>query len=165
MKHEQNPTLKVEKENKEYAQILLEDYAGNISEDTAIHQYLYQALIVDNSSLKKSLTRIAITEMHHLHILGEIIELLGGNPFYGTIKNHHIDSWDASNINYEKNPYVFLKNNITQENIAIKHYKMRIKQIDDDYIKEILENIILDEQNHIKIFYSFLEEYTKKENS
>ena len=35
------PKIQVEKENLAYASILLSDYAGIISEDTLIHQYIY----------------------------------------------------------------------------------------------------------------------------
>ena len=60
------PPIKVEKENPYYAQILLNNYASEISEETAIHLYLYQSLILDNQELSTILEKIALVEMHHL---------------------------------------------------------------------------------------------------
>lgn len=40
--------LRVQRENKEYAYLLLQDYAGPVSEDTAIHLYFYQYFIKQN---------------------------------------------------------------------------------------------------------------------
>ena len=49
-----------------------------------------------------------------------------------------------------------LKNNIKDEEIAIKNYKDIIKYANDEIITDIINRIILDEEHHIKIFKSIL---------
>lgn len=68
------------KPNPHYAQILMEDYAGIVSELTAITKYEYQSVVLMNTfpHFAKELSRIGMAEMHHLHILAQLIFKLGG---------------------------------------------------------------------------------------
>ena len=68
------PDIKVEKENIEYAKLLMYPYASMISEDTATHLYMYQSFILDDN-IGKILENIAIVEMHHLEMLAKTINL------------------------------------------------------------------------------------------
>lgn len=149
------PELKVEGENPYYAKLLLSDYAGDNSEDTAIHQYFYQSLIASEKDLSAALMNISRVEMHHLSILGKIIKLLGGDPILATTEDECVTYWDASNVNYTLNVEDFLKFNIMKEKLAIENYERHIEEINDKYIKAILKRIIDDELLHIKIFYDF----------
>lgn len=146
------PPIKVTKANKEYAKLLLKNYAGQISEDTAIHLYMYQSLVCSDEDLAKTLKDIAIVEMHHLEMLGELITLLGVKPVYGTIKNDYFKPWTSTNVNYNICLKNMLEIDIKNEEIAIKNYKENINCIDDIFIINILERIIEDEVLHIKIF-------------
>lgn len=78
------PEIKVQGENLYYAEILMDDFAGSLSEYTAIGQYLnhsfYSRKVVDD--LANMWIQIAIVEMHHLDILAQLITLLGGRPVY-----------------------------------------------------------------------------------
>ena len=68
------------KPNPHYAQILMEDYAGIVSELTAITKYEYQSVVLMNTfpHFAKELSKIGMAEMHHLHILAQLIFKLGG---------------------------------------------------------------------------------------
>jgi bacterioferritin len=156
------PKPRVEKKNLEYAKILLQDYSGNISENTASHLYIYQHFISKNSSFKEIIKKISIVEMTHLELLAETIKLLGMNPEFKTINsiNDTLIPWTSDNINYETNFKKMLDIDIASETAAIKSYKLHIKEIDDKYIKELLNRIIEDEVIHLKIF----EDYKKKNN-
>lgn len=147
------PKLKVEKENKDYAYLLLEDYAGINSELSSITQYSYQNFneFVSNKNLSNSLKDIAIVEMHHLAILGKLIKLLGVNPIYKT--NEY---WHSKNICYTVNIKEMLLSDVDLEEKAIINYQKHLKLIDDKYIKAILERIILDEEKHLECFYYYL---------
>ena len=78
------PNINVKRRNTDHAKLLLHDYAGINGEDTAIHQYFYQSLIVPNKNLSEDLKHISEVEMKHLDILGRLIELLGIKPILGS---------------------------------------------------------------------------------
>ena len=54
------PEIKVERKNVEYAKMLSYAYAGIVSEDTAIHLYMYQSFIVFHCKICNIFYRIII---------------------------------------------------------------------------------------------------------
>ncbi len=148
------PTPRVEKENKEYGYLLLDDYAGGISEESAIHTYLYQSLRnLEFKELKEILLTISKVEMHHLLLLGEVIKLLGVDPRFESFTTEKTPRyWTASYISYEKDLKKLLEQDIQAEKDAIEKYRLHQKEIKDIYIKELLERIIQDELLHVQIF-------------
>lgn len=150
------PNITVKKRNPDYAKILLNDYAGCNSEDTAIHNYFYQSLIVEDKNLSRDLMLISKTEMRHLDILGKLIHLLGVKPVFGVLKTNSLTPWTSKYVNYSVKTKDILIQNIKNERTAIENYKKDIELIDDENIKSILKRIIEDEFVHIKIFYSYL---------
>lgn len=162
------PKARVEAKNIYYGQLLLEDYASTISEETAIHLYFYQALITKEKDpvLAKVLHEIAITEMHHLQLLGETIHLLGVDPKYRTINSYTKEDcfWKASYVPYEKDIIDLLKIDIQAEEEAIRHYQSHRNQISDIYVKNLLTRIIEDERLHLQIFHDFLYKIETKRN-
>ncbi len=149
-------TPRVEQQNSEYAQILLQDYAGSVSEFTAIMLYTYQQIIKsqDNKQFAKTLEEISIDEMRHLELLGRTISLLGLEPEYHTIdcSNNKEIPWTAQNVNYVTKIKEMLLVNIQSEQQAIINYEEHRKIIDDKYIKQLLTEIIADEEEHLRIF-------------
>ena len=90
------PIPKVEEENMNYALVLLENYSGNISEETAVHQYLYEYLMLNNEyqEFANIMMEISEVEMKHLRLLGETIKLLGVMPVFGVVKqDKSYESW------------------------------------------------------------------------
>lgn len=148
------PIPKVEEKNKEYGYLLLEDYAGINSEETAIHTYLYQALEHQEfKEFKEILLTISKVEMHHLLLLGEVIKLLGLDPRFETFSTEKKPKyWTSSYIFYEKDLKKILEQNIQAEKDAIEKYRLHQEEIKDIYIKELLERIIQDELLHVQIF-------------
>ncbi len=152
------PKVMVERPNLEYASILLESYAGEISEDTAIHLYLYQSLI--SEECKDILLKISEVEMHHLYLLGETIALLGIKPIYGIINQDKIIRlWNAGNVNYNTSLKEILEIDINAEKQAINNYQCYLKIIKDKYIIKLIERIIEDEEIHLKIFKQLYNKY------
>lgn len=150
------PEVRVEKGNAFYADLLSQDYAGKTSETTAILLYSYQHFdkFESNKDFAKIIEEIAIVEMKHLEILGKTIKLLGKTPAYKTCESSRGDCimWDAENVNYETELKKMIKLDIESEKKAIRTYEHHKKIIDDKYIKNIIERIIMDEKNHLKIF-------------
>jgi len=158
------PPTEVKDKNLYYARLLLNNYAGQNGELTAITQYLYQHFISEEcyKELAESLQCIARVEMHHLEILGELITKLGGNPLFRTQNQGRNSFWSGKYVSELQNAKRFLQKNIEAENVAIRDYKMRIFQINDPKIQNILERIIKDEEHHIVIFKQYLAELDKK---
>lgn len=150
------PTPRVEKKNLEYANILSFAYAGSVSEETAVHQYLYQSFTLDKE-YGDILEKIAIVEMRHLDLLAQTIYLLGKEPKYETTTTEYQTiSWNADYVPYPSTLSDMLKIDIEAETMAIRNYKADINKIDDPYIQELLRRIIEDEQLHLKIFEDLL---------
>jgi len=148
------PEVKVTGRNPYYASLLIDDYAGLISEFTAISQYLYHHFFFEDidKELGKLLENVSIVEMHHMEILADVIKKLGGNPIirgtYSTCGNF----WNGTFIDYGSGLCDRLKIDIDSEYKAINEYNKHTGMIDDPYIKAILQRIILDEKVHIKLF-------------
>ena len=146
------PSIQVECPNPEYARLLLDDYAGMVSEMTAINQYLFHHFDMPQelADVAQMLEDVAIVEMHHLEILAELINLLGQPPMYMDGQGLF---WNASYVPYLTGcPCEQLKSDIQAEQIAIETYRRHMELIDDRYIKEILARIIMDEELHLHLF-------------
>lgn len=156
------PKINFEYKNLFYAKLLLNAYSGVDSEDTAIHTYTYQYIILKkiNKKLSDDILKISMTEMHHLCILGEMIFNLGGNPFFKFF-DPSISiflPWSGNYVDYSTNVDLILKNNILLEYKSINYYKKCISCIKDQNICNVLLKIIDDEYEHIKLFKSYLNE-------
>lgn len=150
------PKPKVEQKNVEYAKLLLQNYAGNTSEDTAIHLYLFQSFILSkvDAKIANDLFQISIVEMHHLKLLGKTIELLGISPEFITLHSHPESKvyWTSENVKYKTSLNEILEINIENESKAIKTYQEHYRMIEDKYVKELLLRIIEDEKIHLEYF-------------
>ncbi len=152
------PKIKVDKKDIEIAKEILSSYAGRVSEDSAIHDYVFQMMMQDNEEIKKILKEISIVEMHHLEILGNLIYQLGLTPLFASVVEDKTKWFSGEYVNYEKNWEQTLRDNIYQEEAAIRNYEKIILKTNDENVKHILKRIILDERIHIEIFAKLLEQ-------
>lgn len=153
MLNEDNLEIKVERPNYYYARLLLEDYAGQVSELTALTQYFNHEGILFKKypQVSKVLNEIGLKEVSHLNILSKLIHLLGINPKYRVIREDNFRVWwSPTYIDYEENLLEIIKANIQGEKDAIRQYEYHLSLINDKYIKELLKQIILDEKGHIE---------------
>lgn len=153
------PPLQIEEKNLYYASLLTNDFAGVVSEMSAITGYVFQSLVTANPKISSMVHCISIIEMRHLRYIGELIELLGGKPRLAVQSGCKGSFWNAQYLSYETNPKYFLKENIANEKAAIANYYIRISQIGDKFVQSILNRIILDEENHIRLFNALLDEF------
>lgn len=145
------PEPQVAAPNGFYAQLLLEDYAGMVSELTAVNQYLYHHYYFEKE-LSVMVECIAIVEMKHLELLAKTILLLGEAPAYRTLSNNFPTYWNASYVYYGNDLCDRLAADIAAEQEAICNYRRHQELIVDPNIKELLERIIMDEEHHLKLF-------------
>jgi len=158
------PEVRVVGRNPHYAKLLMEDYAGKVSELSAINQYIYHHLVLEPEykEVADLLSCVAIVEMHHLEILGETILLLGERPRYKTTdRNERERYWDASFVFYGTALCDMLAADIAAEWAAVANYRRHQQMINDPFVKQILERIILDELHHIRLFHQAAERYCK----
>lgn len=148
------PPIRVKEENPYYAKLLLEDYAGSVSELTASTQYFnHQSIVFKNyPQVSEVLSYIGNIETIHLQILGRLIKLLGLNPKYRIIREDNMRVWwSPIYIDYQRGVYNIIEANIKAEHEAINQYEKHVSLIKDDDIVAILLTIINDEREHIKI--------------
>lgn len=148
------PEVKVLRPNLSYANLLMDDYAGLVSELTAINQYLYHHFFFKDidKELGELLENTAITEMLHMEILADVIKKLGGNPIMRGAYSTCGDFWNGSFVYYGTNVCEQLKADIDSEYKAIEMYDRHTCMISDPFIQAILQRIILDEKVHIHLF-------------
>jgi len=157
------PSVRVTAPNRQYAELLLEDYAGVVSEFTAINQYLhhYFTLAGINEEVAELEECISLVEMHHMELLAETIRLLGVDPRYRVIRNSQEIYWNATYVYYGFSVCDKLAADIASEWAAIAAYRDHQQRIGDPHIKELLERIIQDEYHHIRLFNEAMQKYCK----
>ncbi|NMM63111.1 rubrerythrin [Clostridium sp. P21] len=155
------PEAKVEGENVFYANLLLEDYAGMVSELTAINLYIYQHVTSEGKyeDFAELIGGIAMAEMKHLELLGETIKLLGVKPVYINSTCPFGKLWTARYVNFTIVIKAMIAEAIRSEKKAINQYKHHIILIKDKFIKELINRIIMDEEIHLKLLEEIYEKY------
>lgn len=155
------PEIQVARPNFYFATLLLEDYAGAVSEMTAINQYFYHYLSMEEKyeDLAELEECISIIEMHHLELLGKTIRQLGVAPEYRTLTHNQPVYWNASYVYYGQHLCDQLAADIAAEKMAIQTYRQHQQLISDPSIQQLLERIIMDEQHHLQLFTSYAQKY------
>ena len=154
------PEINVFEKNPAFAYKLLEVYAGEVSEFSAVGQYSFQSIFLNEyKELSKILEDISITEMRHVEILGKLIKALGLIPYYVVYENQRAIPWNSDYINFTTNYRDMLVSNIEKEKISINKYSQLISETNDQNIKSILNRIILDEKKHIEVLSRLLNQY------
>lgn len=155
------PPTRVREKNQGVANLLSIDYCGSVSEMSAITQYINHEnrLSCDKCSVAKTILGIAMAEMIHLQKLGELIFLLGGKiEFTAKYRDEKQKMWTPEYVNIKENAREIIFANIESERLAINQYKIHIRMIKDDYINEILNRIIKDEEYHIMVLQALIKE-------
>ncbi len=152
------PEITLDFKNRQYAELLLDDYAGMHSELTAITQYMYHSIVerCGNAKVAEILRQIAMVEMHHMTLLGEVIIQLGIHPVYrgqGALGRNY---WSGKFVAYGQSMREQLKSDLDGEREAILTYRRHIEQIDNRDIQSLLQRIIEDEKVHESILCDIL---------
>ncbi|MDD4187228.1 MAG: manganese catalase family protein [Bacilli bacterium] len=156
------PEIKVSRPNLDYANLLMADYAGFISELSAINQYYYHYIVLNDvdAEIANMLKNISYVEIRHFDTLAKVILLLGGDPILFADANY----WNGDYIYYGDNILSRLEVDLQVELDAIENYQKKIELIDDPYVKNILRRIILDEEVHVRLFKKAIEKVNLMQN-
>ena len=143
--------------NKRYCNLIYDSLGGEQGELTAITQYSYESITLKNEEkISNILKQIAIEEMKHLEILGNIIVNLGEKPIYMNSKGN---IWTTENVTYNcENLKEIIDLNIKAEEEAMLGYKNILKYTNNMFLRRIYERIILDETTHLEVFRSILKD-------
>lgn len=155
------PNIEVSGENLDYAIYLLNDYASSLSELTAITSYCFLNLVLEDEyqEIKDTYRGISIVEMHHLHMLGEMIKKLGVLPRYYAKEANEITMWNSNFVSGDTDMKTTLLNSIENEEAGIVQYQKQIELIEDENIKVVLARIILDEEVHVSLLQDLYKRY------
>lgn len=148
------PPIQISEKNQNYADLLSVDYCGQVSEMSAIMQYINHEnrLSYEKCPLAKTILEIAMAEMIHLQKLGELIDLLGGKVcFVARRTDGKQQMWTPVYLKTPENARKMIWANIEDEKAAIHQYRMHIKMIKDVHVNVVLERIIKDEEYHIML--------------
>lgn len=155
------PPVKVRNEYLTYANLLSIDYCGAVSEMTAITQYINHEnrLAASRCPMAKALLGMAISEMMHLQKLSQMIVLLGGKVDYtAKFRNGDWKIWTPEYIKSPEQARQMLQADLDAERATIDQYRMHINMIADNYINDVLERIIKDEEYHVMMLQFLLKE-------
>lgn len=155
------PETRVREKNTNYANLLSVDYCGAVSEMSAITQYINHEnrMSCQNCPLIKTVLGIAMAEMIHLQKLGELIYLLGGKvDFVAKYHDRKPCMWTPEGVNITGDVRQMLLADIEAEKGAVKQYRVHMRMMNDDYVKAVLARIIMDENYHIMLLETLLEE-------
>ncbi len=113
------PEVKYVVKNPIYANLLYDDLSGELGELSAITQYVYEHIeIVSFPELSGIMLKIAIQEMKHLNLVGELIKRLGKKPYFIDSKGVN---WNSKYVKYNFDNIInTMKYNIETEKVAIK---------------------------------------------
>ena len=155
------PQIQVWGRNQTYANLLTIDYCGQTSELTAITQYINHEnrLAASRCPMAKALLGMAISEMMHLQKLSQMIVLLGGKVDYtAKFRNGDWKIWTPEYIKSPEQARQMLQADLDAERATIDQYRMHINMIADNYINDVLERIIKDEEYHVMMLQFLLKE-------
>lgn len=150
----QYPLIKVECPNIKYGRAMLSNMGGRNSEMSAIGAYLYNHLVTCEcmEEISDIFMKIAMVEMRHLDMFGELACKLGEDPRLWEYQNNRRAFWSPGFNKYSKDVKEILKNSLESEHEAIKKYTRQAEVIKDGHIVKVLERIILDEETHVEVF-------------
>ncbi len=154
------PEVRTSSRNPDYAYAMLSNVGSSNSEMSAVGLYFYNSVILnpEYEDFAHCFDRIGIVEMRHLDMFADLAFQMGLDPRLWSIRNKKMTYWTPSYVNYSREIKAVINNSIMGENAAIQKYKMQADIIRDANIVAILERIILDEERHIEIFNSMLEQ-------
>ena len=161
------PPIQVMEKNLNYANLLSIDYCGAVSELSSITQYINNATLLScqHCPTAKVILGIAMAEMIHLQMLGKLICLLGGKiDFMAAQPNGKQKLWTPAYLTLPEQKKKMILANIQGEKDAICQYKMHINSMKDINVNGVLMRIIKDEEYHIMMLQTLLEQEGSYQN-
>lgn len=158
--NEEYPEIIIDRKSLRDARILSVNLASEVSEMSAINQYLFEYFQLYNEykDIAVTLKRISIVEMHHMDIIGKMLIKLGSRAKFNYFSQRYrrYMPWNSNFLHYGNDIKKLIEYNIKSEQEAIRQYKHHAKIIDNGNISQVLYRIIEDEEIHIQVFKDIL---------
>lgn len=138
-----------------YARAMLSNIGSCNSEMSAVSLYLYNSVITEGtlSEASECFRKISMVEMRHLRIFSRLSFLLGGDPRLWSHAKKNLSYWSPGCNRYCGQIVRIIDAAIRGENQAIEKYRQQASWIKDPNIVDLLNRIILDEEQHVRIFH------------
>lgn len=154
------PTLDEIKKDFQTLRLIAPAYAGRDGELTAILQYVFQSIVfaeLGNKAFSEMIMKIAVSEMHHLELLGTMISKLGAPPVFTSCPPYPVGFYSASCVNYSRTPRQMLSVDVCAEENAISGYECVLCRLQNPPVAAVITNIVLEEREHLKTFNEMLD--------
>ena len=139
-------------QDKKSAALLGSAYAGRHGELKAILQYIYHYFFykkLGDEITAKTVLGIALAEMKHLEILGELMLELGADPVLYRMTPFGREE-AITNVSYSKTKEKMLMDDIAGELVAINEYNKIVEALNNERVEAVLKRIVIDEELHVK---------------
>ncbi len=153
------PSLKNITEDKRSAYVISPAYSGLNGELNAILSYEYHSQFFNKLNMpefKETVQRIAVAEMEHLEILGELLIKLGANPVYTLRAFDKYDFYNTSNVSESNVPEKMILDEIAAEINTVNDY-CEMEKVLPENVSAVIKRIKLDEELHIKALKELME--------
>lgn len=155
------PDLEGIGEDEKALKIISPAYAGDESELTAILQYAYQSVSLQETGredMASKLKTIAMDEMRHAEILGRLIVRLGTRPVFSYFPPYPIRFFTARSVRYATTLKKMLSDSIEGEQYAVDGYSRMLARLTDEKIRAVITRIRADELAHLEMLKKAAEE-------
>lgn len=148
--------IKVEGKNKKYAELIKKNYCSKFSDLTSFLLYKYENYLFSETDtyFSNNINKLSNDSLAHLEIFGRIITMLGDIPNFNDYKIDEIFFLE------DKEKLIEVNIRLTKEKIIL--YTKNLNEIDDQYIKKILTNFIVEERKNLEILELLQLRYKKK---
>lgn len=162
--------VKVERANPQYAVLLQEQLGGGNGELKAAMQYISQSMRIKDPEIKDLFLDIGAEELSHMEVVATAINLLNGHDVdyqsieAGNVQAHVITglnpglinssgySWTADYVTVTGDLCADLLSNIASEQRAKVVYQYLYRQIEDKYVREMIDFLLNREEAHNAMF-------------
>ena len=147
--------------DRESVRIISPAYADRGSELTAILQYVFHATVFSGLQMKqysRLLTEIAVSEMHHLDMLGGMLYQMGALPVYTSCPPRLFDFYSTAAVSYSCEPEKMIQDDIHGEEEAIRQYQSMLRRLRNEQVSAVISRIICDEELHLQTLHSIMSE-------
>lgn len=142
------------------ARIISTAYATSSGELNASLQYIYHSinfLCAEDEKRAELLKSIAISEMIHLHLLGEALIRLGSPPVYSFSPPAQYNFYSTKFVAYSRSLRNMLEDDIMGEKYAIYGYERMLPRLKNDTLRSLICRILEDENLHLEALKCSLE--------
>lgn len=154
------PEVQAGGRNQRYAEAILSNMSGDISEMTAVCRYFYDHLAAAGvPEVASVFHEISIVEMRHLEIFGVLAQQLGADPRLWCIRRGRRTWWSPDYIQYTRKLGPLIHSALRAEQRTIEKYEGQTRWIQDENVVANLRRIIQDEQIHVELLDSLSAAY------